>query len=814
MDIEERARQLLELYERDLRPLLSEHRVASLDALDQTKEVLANALATSDRLSVGFVGGSQVGKSSIINALLGDRVVPAGGLGPLTAQATQLGYRDVSALEVRYHRGDQLNRLALGIASYLKKRGELEEAPEITAEAEDVETMLDLEMAEDASAPEDMERKKPSKVGEHMLSQVQLMLRPVGEDRAVTKAIRALPRPTLLDAVRLMLDQEPLGDVSALESFRGRIEEVKRTLGRTENIEEAESDPTQFRRQLQLRAAGWMSPLVARLHVHIRHPLLRDVEIVDSPGVGNVADPGATVAASLVSKRSTGALVVVFRNNGLTEEVIDILDRGGVFTRLLWGATEGRPAIRIVVVVTYVDQVARERYNERVADPFADPIDPNELFTELAGEMEEKIRDDIRRALEDSQAYAEASSLLKDSEALVRRRLAEALDVMVVDAVDYMQILSRQTHGLFVSDEGATNVPKLRQLIRRVGEESTEARSSAIESAHAELHASLSEALGVLGNMYEGGGGRASSEWARFRDALARAASPLCAEMSNGREVAGRQLRDDLPEVLDEICAEAEANALKKLRALRRRGEKLYWPSLNAALQRDGTWDKQRLDYPGSLTRALVDSIAAAWEPQVVESVRGVVRELANAEISLVERVCDAAREIDEELTVEAQVDAQKKILRQQARSCIRWTNSRLEELRDDIEASLHTIVKEPIAQACHRARDRRRNRGKGATKKILDAFEEGSAIAIGVASKDAKRLLRKHYKKLLGQLEAGYLKEHHDPVTAAVEALTGEERDRAKQADDEARKAVLRKTRALARDLADVGPVREEEAA
>lgn len=813
MDIEERARQLLELYERDLRPLLSEHRVASLDALDQTQEVLANALATAERLSVGFVGASQVGKSSIINALLGHRVVPAGGLGPLTAQATQIGYRDVSALEVRYHRGDQLNRLALGIASYLKKRGELEAAPELGSDVEDVEAMLDFEMAEEATAPEEMERRKPSKVGEHMLSQVQLMLRRPADDRAAVQAIRNLPRPALLDAVRLMLEQEPLGSADALLPYRERIEEVRRHLGRTENIEEREDAPGDFRRELSLRAAGWLSPLVSKLHLHIRQPLLKDVDIVDLPGVGNVADPGATVAAKFVGEKTSGALVVVFRNNGVTEDVVNILDRSGVFTRLLWGGSGGRPGIRIIVAVTYVDQVAQERFGEMVADGFEQP-DPDELFQELAAEMTEKIRDDLRRALEDSHAYADSSARLKDSEAAVRDALADAIDVMVIDAKDYLQIIERQSVGRFLSDEGTTNVPQLRQLIRKVGHESVSQRAEAIRSAHAELHSSLTEALGVLGNLYEGGGGRATSEWARFRDALGKAAKPLCDEMSRGREVAGTQLREELPSVLDEICAEAEENALKKLRSLRRRGEKLYWPSLNAALRNGGTWEKKRLDYPGSLTRALVDSVAAAWEPQVVESVRGVVRDLANEEIALVERVCEAARGIDEELTVEAQVDAQKKILRQQARSCIRWTNDRLEHLREDVQETLTQIVSEPIAAACKQARDRRRNRGKGATQKILDTFEEGGAIAIGVASKDAKRLLRKHYKKLLDQLEAGYLKEHHDPVTAAVEALTGEERDRAKQADDEARKAVLRKTRALARDLADVGPVREEEAA
>lgn len=811
MQLDKSVRQALELYESELRPFLVEHRVTSIDALDQTKEVLELALKRSAHLSVGFVGASQVGKSSIINALLKQRVVPAGGVGPLTAQATTIEYRDVNAIEVKYHGRDQLNRFRLALESYLRKRGELtasdpsDEVSETSEEAsEDHDILFDLELANGEAAPEEVGG-GTSSVGEHMFQQARLLLQRPEDPLPVARTIRELSRPTLVDAVRLMLEQPPRGSVEPLKPFEDRIREVRRHLGRSESIQEQEGQFAEFTAALRLRAALWMSPLVERLQLHLRQPLLRQLTFVDLPGVGNIADPGATVADEFIRRHDAGALVVVFRNNGLTEDVVEILDRAGVFTRLLWGGRGGRPPIRIILVVTHLDSVAQSRFDEIVSATGIEP-DPHAIFDEVAAEMTDYVRNGLRLALESSHAYRDSSVSLADREAAIRAAVANSVDILCVDAKDYLQIIEKQRRGRFLDDEETTNIPKLRQVLREVAEVAARERDEALATAYREFLQSVREAMQLVGRIYEEGGGGAAVDAERFRVALEEASALIRRRMRENRRQVLKRLREEMPAHLDAISSEARENALSKLRALRRRGERLYWPSLNAAMRRGGVWEGKRLNYPGSLTRAFVDTIAASWTPTVIDQMQRWVRELADTETGLVGELCEAARRLDSGLVVDAQVEAQKKILQQQARSCVRWTDERLEELRGKLQGKLIDAVSAPIAAACKSAIARGKNRGRGASKAILRTFERAGTEAIEVATRETKELLKRHYLELLQELEAGYLRDDRDPVSAALAALTGEEVGRARAADHEARRRVLHQAGEFGEMLATLG--------
>src|SRR5688572_7078002 len=120
--------QLLALYREYVRDFLAENASGDLTPLDQIAELLERSLKQSETVSVGFVGESQVGKSTLINALLERRALPSGGIGPLTAQATRVSYAEQNALSVTYHGRKQLNQLVFSISAYLHKRGEIDKA--------------------------------------------------------------------------------------------------------------------------------------------------------------------------------------------------------------------------------------------------------------------------------------------------------------------------------------------------------------------------------------------------------------------------------------------------------------------------------------------------------------------------------------------------------------------------------------------------------------------------------------------------------------------------------------------------------------
>src|ERR1035441_6515915 len=81
----------LKWYEDHVRPFLLGHLTeGKIQDFDKDWNRLAKAAKLSDtELSVCFLGNSGVGKSTLINAIIGgaESVVPSGGVGPLAAQA-------------------------------------------------------------------------------------------------------------------------------------------------------------------------------------------------------------------------------------------------------------------------------------------------------------------------------------------------------------------------------------------------------------------------------------------------------------------------------------------------------------------------------------------------------------------------------------------------------------------------------------------------------------------------------------------------------------------------------------------------------
>src|SRR5438034_2921868 len=107
-----------EWYRQRVRPLLAEVATELIPEFDRHLErVEALAAAVDDEVAVCFLGPSSVGKSTLINALVaGDgRVLPQGGIGPLTALATSVHFADDPYFEVRYQPRWRLNRLRFAL---------------------------------------------------------------------------------------------------------------------------------------------------------------------------------------------------------------------------------------------------------------------------------------------------------------------------------------------------------------------------------------------------------------------------------------------------------------------------------------------------------------------------------------------------------------------------------------------------------------------------------------------------------------------------------------------------------------------------
>jgi len=815
MSLDHPAQELLGIYRREVREFLAEHEVTGLDALDQNAELLERALASGGGLKIGFVGESQVGKSTLINALLDRQALPSGGIGPLTAQATRVTYADENSFVVKYHGKQQLNRLAFGIARFLDLRGDLKQQGIVEGLAVEEPDAGALDESPTLStftaAPEDGETDGSHKgeMGRYMLDQARRILRSANMETNGDGQNDI----ALLNAIRNILGHKPIGDFPEVDGFAARIEEIQAILGKTEEASESsESGIGPFNRALRQRAAGWMSPLVAELHLRLRTETLRGLSLIDLPGIGVAGDPAGKEAESFV--RTEGdALIVVFRNSGVTESVAGLLERTGVITKLLFGGRDSIPPIQVVLAVTHLDDVARDRYGH-LADEARDNGEPapdrHEIYRTAAREMEAKIREMVGDALRASKSFEDLPDDQRKTREAVVTKLCRTMQVFCVASPDYLSIASGRDDGLaFLRDPEATSIPDLRRYLVSLARDESNRRRETVEQFRSALSTSIGDHLGAISKMYEEGRGVAIMEYERFRDAIAAAADPLREEMAAYHGESLGVLRSAMHSELSILCKNAELAGNRKLRRVSKDARSRHFMSVKAAFNRNGVWDSRGINYPDAITSAMVDSIASEWEDKIVEKVRAEVRTLADRDLKLVERLCDVARQTNERILADTPIDAQKKILQANSRTAVAWTKDQLDELRASVSKGLRTAVEKPIERVCARAKKQLVHEGPGARDRIIEAFEEGGESAIDEASKHAEQLLKEHYNKLLRKLNEGFLKENHDPIQSAVDTLTGEQITKARRADAQRKRRVNASVDEFAAKLAllTIGP-------
>jgi hypothetical protein len=802
------AREILDLYRSEIRPFLAEYKAADLTTLDLNAEMLEGAVRAAGGLKIGFVGESQVGKSSLINALLDRLALPAGGTGPLTAQATRVKGGTENRFTATYHARKQLHQHAFALGAYLRRRGDLvavaepetEQANEGTsaAEMEDENTadgptiasvVAATELVRSSEGGDEAEQGRRSDGGEYLLEQAKRILVHKNSD-VDHKSVTPLQ---LLNALRAILGQKPAADGQLPQGLVPRIGEVKRLLGSTEVYSETESEGVAaFHEELLQRAAGWRSPLIASLEVVVTNPELEGIDLVDLPGIGTLSDPAAKEAERFVTAEGD-ALVIVFRNSGVTDTVAELLERTGVITKLLFAGDREVPPIQLVLAVTHLDSVAKERYRakKQISRNTGEPLpDRHHLFRELSAEMAERLCEQVGSALRRSKSFEDLPDDDREARERVVQELIAQMKIVCVASPDYLSLKLDFDDG-FLQDVEATGIPELRRHLRRMASQADDRRHRLIHQYTGSLCQNMTSNLTAVAQLFEEGKGPAVQEWERFRTELTTAAEPLRVEMAAYHGQTIGLLREGVQTEIEMICLEAETAGHKRLRRLSREGAALHYASLKAALMRDAVWSRRGVDYPTALTLAMVDHLATAWEPKIIAKVRSHVNQLVKRDVALVERLCDSARRLDARIVAEEQIEAQKRLLQEHARAAVSWTREQLEELSDAVAKSLRGAIERPIVRACKRAIQAGIQYGTGAKNRILAAFEDGGEEAVSEARGTAEAVLKKHYAALLRRLEDGFLKEHHDSISSALAALTDEEIMRAKRSDAQRKRQV-----------------------
>ena len=114
---------LLAWYDQYARPFLATHGNDRTASLDNDRDRLKRLLQQRDSITVCFVGNSGVGKSTLINAIAAGekQVLPAGGIGPLTALATEIHFSATPSFSVVYHKRGKLMQLGFALERRLER---------------------------------------------------------------------------------------------------------------------------------------------------------------------------------------------------------------------------------------------------------------------------------------------------------------------------------------------------------------------------------------------------------------------------------------------------------------------------------------------------------------------------------------------------------------------------------------------------------------------------------------------------------------------------------------------------------------------
>lgn len=800
--LEKRAADVVAFYDSEGRAALEELGVAELADIDAAASVLRRAVAMRPLTRVGFLGESQVGKSSIINALVGQRVLPSGGLGPLTAQATALTYAKEPSFRVKYHGRKRLNEFRFALERYLQSLGEasLGEVEPTPAPEDGDDSAFGVHLfhpAPDADEPTDANLGDDKRrTGEYLVAQARLMLGLPPEAR----------RQDVLRWVRAIVAKDEKTTLPDEATLRDRIEHIKRLLDATEEVTRA-IGRGEFSAALRLRAAGWMSPLVAELEVSLDLPLLEDVELVDLPGVGVVGDPAGRVAERFV-REEADALVIVMRNNGLTEQVAELLEETGVISRLLWAAQTDDPKLHVAIAVTRLDDVAKDIYRQRVLDAREQGLPPpkrEEVFRELSDPMAQTIKRQIADAL---QASRELDDLPPDVRAMreaVVRSLCEQMVVLCVAAPDYLGLLEGFDDDCFLRSKDDTNIPRLAEQLVALSSHAKDHRRALVAESHKAFVSSLSSIVTHQEYLRRPRKTAKRDADKRFRELVQLSAEPLKAQAKQNREAFFAVLDTTLPKRLEVVSNQAAEHALKRLVRLKQAGSKMAWSTLNAALVRGGKFRGARnVDYPGSLTRAFVDVIAATWEPSIVNGVRVAYQQLGDADAALIDTLVSRISELVRNDEVEAKLNAARKQIRDSGQVSITWSQAQLEELSEDVRVKLLSIVAPPIERACLQAAKAGHNYGRRARDRILEVFDRSGREAIEKAREATVVVLDEHIKRLRRNLGA-VLKDNYDPVSRVRDAIVEAQAEAIAKLSEERRRRELEMLGALHDKLREI---------
>ncbi|WP_370093135.1 dynamin family protein [Bradyrhizobium ottawaense] len=781
----EDAQSLIDWYLGEGRAFLAAHLPDRLPPLDNEIERVKRLSLAKDKIVACFLGHSGIGKSTLLNALAAgrDHILPAGGIGPLTALATEVQYSATPHFRVRYHKRARLWQVVFA----LERLNQLS-APETTSSGSS-----DLDIDEEArrSVTADLD----SVTGESRSSYF------IGTAQQIVAGSQFEKRGLsyLIDALRLACGYKLLFDTEFTDTDLARLQRVKNVLRLADEDRSHEKGTGSHREivtELKEHAAGFLAPLVEEIHVGWPSPLLGEgIILVDLPGVGIARDAYRQVTQDYIRNQAQAVILTVDKS-GPTAEAVDLLKTSGYWARLVGAADDpGADPCKLFIAVTKVDDVATADYMNWPAGDVPRPP-KREIYAEVVEKFKSQMLAQIVGQLEEMSGSSTA--LMEQARQTARETILRDLEIFPLSAPEYRKLLlDDEDERPFLRTAEQAGIPALASKLVSVAKEQRGWLQSELVTTVDRLRATLSAELKTLEAQW-----RDRDRATSITEALERELQAFLREKEKERDLRIGKFQEFLDAtsktLIKSLVMEAREAAEIELRGFLRTLRNAHWATLKAAVVRGGAFFGSReINLPEEIANGFQEHVAGVWSTKLLKPIRERTGEFADDQAALVAELCEWASGKTQNESHKAILTQQRRRIKSRAEQVRQVGKEAIGELRQTVKSRILSVVRKPIKNACEKFVERNEHIGRGVKERIIDLFNELAHDVTKAAEHPATKVLEENFAKVRGEIKEAF-NEWGDPLQQTADLILQKENKEAELQSERDRETMLAQIAAL----------------
>jgi len=795
--------ELLNWFETSARPFLARHASDRLGPIVSDCARLEKLLDSPDKITVCFLGNSGIGKSTLLNALAAgaEQILPAGGIGPLTAQATEVHYSEIPNFKVVYHQKRHLWRVASSLEQRLlhqqraekKAKGSVDEVSDTDFVSDLVENLDDEDRIEILASTSGVESDEAQSdpLADNIKQAKQIV---------TGNQFSECSLPYLVDALRLACENKQAWGQSINEADMARVERIRRIFlhpnERTYFCEQTESS-AKFKEDLKTHAAGFLSPLIERIDVGWPSDVLQaGVVLVDLPGVGIAEDSYRDVTKHYVREKARAVIVVVDRA-GPTESTVNLLRDSGYWQRLV-GASDDPSSdpCSMLMVVTKADDVAAEEWRNAVVPEGQAKPKKHEVFTRLVEEFKPRMRAQIsEQLLKIVDSENDSVSVARDQ---ARDSILGSLEVHPVSAPELRKILlDDEDDRPFLKTVEQSGIPNLRNSLVELSRTERAIRRKRLDDIFERLASSVLNELQIIDQQWRQEG-RAAEEAERLENALAEILDPQRKEYDRRVGAFREYLETTVQAKIEALVGEAKAVAEAEVNVYLRSLYNVHWGTLRAAVRRGGAFHGSRIiNLPVDISNYFQEPMAAVWGQKLLKDIRKRTTELSNDIEQMVEEICSWAGTHGGASVNKKLLENQQQRVHAMAEQMKAVGKEAVDELRDTVKTRLLEEIRKPITRSCEKFVSDGNDQGPGVKYRIIELFRTLAANATRAAQQPAIHILQKNFSEVRGEIQTAF-HQGGDPIQSTADLIVESHEARVKRSDAQKRGRILGELEAI----------------